>query len=101
MVSLQAAGGRDAARDLKSPSLLLSPMNMGAEALRHHALVYDGDEDYATLSAGFLHEGLNAGECCVVAHHRAGLAMMRDALGRDASWRATHSPVPLPGRGGR
>jgi anti-sigma regulatory factor (Ser/Thr protein kinase) len=59
-------------------------MSMGAEALRHHAFVYDCDEDYATRSAGFLREGLNAGECCVVAHNRAGLAMMRDALGRDA-----------------
>jgi anti-sigma regulatory factor (Ser/Thr protein kinase) len=59
-------------------------MSMGAGALRHHAFVYDSDEDYATRSVGFLREGLDAGECCVVAHNRPGLAMMRDALGPDA-----------------
>ena len=59
-------------------------MSMGAETLRHHALLYDCDEDYAARSAGFLRDGLDAGECCLVAHNRAGLAMMRDALGRDA-----------------
>jgi len=59
-------------------------MSMGAEALRHHAFVYDSDEDYASRSADFLREGLNAGECCMVAHNRAGLAVMREALGRDA-----------------
>ena len=52
--------------------------------MRHDAFVYDSDEDYVARSAGFLREGLNAGECCVVAHNRAGLAMMRDALGTDA-----------------
>jgi len=57
---------------------------MGAEAMRHDAFVYDSDEDYAARSAGFLREGLDAGECCVVAHNRAGLALMRDALGPDA-----------------
>ena len=69
---------------MKSPSLPLSPMSMGAEVLRHHAFVYDSDEDYARRSADFLREGLNAGECCMVAHNRAGLAVMREALGRDA-----------------
>jgi anti-sigma regulatory factor (Ser/Thr protein kinase) len=59
-------------------------MSMGAEALRHHAFVYDSDEDYARRSADFLRDGLNAGECCMVAHNRAGLAMMREALGSDA-----------------
>jgi anti-sigma regulatory factor (Ser/Thr protein kinase) len=59
-------------------------MSMGAEALRHHAFVYDSDEDYARRSADFLREGLNAGECSMVAHNRGGLAMMREALGRDA-----------------
>jgi anti-sigma regulatory factor (Ser/Thr protein kinase) len=59
-------------------------MNMAAEAMRHDAFVYESDEDYAARSAGFLREGLAARECCVVAHNRAGLAMMRDALGPDA-----------------
>jgi anti-sigma regulatory factor (Ser/Thr protein kinase) len=57
---------------------------MGTEALRHHALVYDSDEEYAARSVAFLRDGLDAGECCVVAHNRAGLATMRDALGPDA-----------------
>ena len=52
--------------------------------MRHDAFVYESDEDYAARSASFLQEGLDAGECCVVAHNRAGLAMMRDALGPDA-----------------
>jgi anti-sigma regulatory factor (Ser/Thr protein kinase) len=57
---------------------------MGTLALRHDALVYDSDEEYAARSVGFLREGLEAGESCVVGHDRAGLATMRDALGGDA-----------------
>jgi anti-sigma regulatory factor (Ser/Thr protein kinase) len=57
---------------------------MGPRRMRHHALVYDSDEDYAARSVAFLREGLDMGECCVVAHNRGGLAMMRDALGFDA-----------------
>lgn len=57
---------------------------MGTAALRHDALVYDSDDEYAARSVGFLRDGLDAGECCVVGHNRAGLATMRDALGRDA-----------------
>jgi anti-sigma regulatory factor (Ser/Thr protein kinase) len=57
---------------------------MGTEALRHHAFVYDSDEEYAARSVAFLRGGLDAGERCAVAHNRAGLATMRDALGSDA-----------------
>ena len=57
---------------MKSTTVPLSCMNMGAEAMRHDAFVYDSDEDYAARSASFLREGLDAGECCVVAHNRAG-----------------------------
>jgi anti-sigma regulatory factor (Ser/Thr protein kinase) len=57
---------------------------MGADAMRHHALVYESEEDYAARAAGFLREGLRASECCVVAHNRAGLTIMRDELGPDA-----------------
>jgi anti-sigma regulatory factor (Ser/Thr protein kinase) len=57
---------------------------MGTEAFRHDALVYDSDEEYAARSVAFLREGLDAGECCVVGHNRAGLATMREALGADA-----------------
>jgi anti-sigma regulatory factor (Ser/Thr protein kinase) len=57
---------------------------MGTQALRHHALLYDSDEEYAARSVAFLRDGLDAGESCVVGHNRAGLATMRDALGSDA-----------------
>jgi anti-sigma regulatory factor (Ser/Thr protein kinase) len=57
---------------------------MCSENLRHGAFVYDGDDEYVARSLAFLKEGLEAGEGCVVAHTRDGIAMMRDALGRDA-----------------
>ena len=57
---------------------------MGSEKLRHDALVYEGDDEYVAHSLSFLEEGLQAGEGCIVAHTRDGIAMMRDALGRDA-----------------
>jgi anti-sigma regulatory factor (Ser/Thr protein kinase) len=53
-------------------------------ALRHHAFVYESDEEYVERSVAFLKEGLEAGEGCVVGHARSGIAMMRDALGPDA-----------------
>jgi anti-sigma regulatory factor (Ser/Thr protein kinase) len=52
--------------------------------LRHHALVYESDDEYVAATAGFLKEGLDAGEAAIVANTRDGLAMMRDALGADA-----------------
>jgi anti-sigma regulatory factor (Ser/Thr protein kinase) len=57
---------------------------MGTTGLRHDALVYDSDEEYAARSVAFLRDGLEAGERCVVGHNRTGLATMRDALGPDA-----------------
>jgi anti-sigma regulatory factor (Ser/Thr protein kinase) len=54
-------------------------------ALRHHAFVYASDEEYVERSAAFLREGLAAGEGCIVAHSRDGIALMRDALGPDAA----------------
>jgi anti-sigma regulatory factor (Ser/Thr protein kinase) len=53
-------------------------------ALRHHAFVYDSDDEYVTSSVAFLREGLEAGESCAVGNTRDGIAMMRDALGPDA-----------------
>lgn len=53
-------------------------------ALRHHALVYESDDEYVAATAGFLKEGLDGGEAAIVANTRDGLAMMRDALGDDA-----------------
>jgi anti-sigma regulatory factor (Ser/Thr protein kinase) len=55
-----------------------------AAALRHHAFVYESDEEYVAGTAAFLKEGLDAGEAAIVANTRDGLAMMRDALGADA-----------------
>ena len=52
--------------------------------LRHSAFLYETDDEYATRAAAFLREGLQVGERAVVAHNRAGLALMRDALGPDA-----------------
>jgi anti-sigma regulatory factor (Ser/Thr protein kinase) len=52
-------------------------------ALRHHAFVYESDDEYVARSVAFLRDGLEAGERCIVANTRDGLAMMRDALGPD------------------
>jgi MEDS: MEthanogen/methylotroph, DcmR Sensory domain len=57
---------------------------MTETALRHHALVYETDDEYVDRSVTFLREGLDAGEGAIVANMRAGLAKMRDALGADA-----------------
>ena len=57
---------------------------MSSEKLRHGALVYESDDEYVAHSLAFLKDGLEAGEGCVVAHTRDGIAMMRDALGSDA-----------------
>jgi anti-sigma regulatory factor (Ser/Thr protein kinase) len=52
--------------------------------LRHHAFVYESDEEYVAGSVAFLRDGLDAGEAAIVANTRDGLAMMRDALGPDS-----------------
>ncbi len=58
---------------------------MGSDcALRHHALVYESDDEYVSATTGFLKEGLDGGEAAIVADTRDGLAMMREALGADA-----------------
>jgi anti-sigma regulatory factor (Ser/Thr protein kinase) len=54
-------------------------------ALRHHAFVYESDDEYAARCVEFLRDGLEAGEACIVAHARDGLAVMREALGPDAA----------------
>lgn len=58
---------------------------MTSEQLRHSAFVYEDDSQYVARSLAFLQEGLEAGEGCVVAHTRDGIAMMREALGPDAN----------------
>jgi anti-sigma regulatory factor (Ser/Thr protein kinase) len=52
--------------------------------MRHTAFVYESQDEYVTRAAGFLREGLAAGEGCVVGNTRPGLAAMREALGPDA-----------------
>jgi anti-sigma regulatory factor (Ser/Thr protein kinase) len=53
-------------------------------ALRHHAFVHESDDEYVARSVAFLREGLAAGERCIVANSRPGLAAVREALGPDA-----------------
>jgi anti-sigma regulatory factor (Ser/Thr protein kinase) len=53
-------------------------------AFRHHALVYDSQDEYVARSVAFLKEGLEAGEGALVGNSRDGLAVMREALGPDA-----------------
>ena len=57
---------------------------MRSEELRHGAFAYDGDDEYVARSLPFLKDGLEAGEGCIVAHTRDGIARMREALGDDA-----------------
>jgi anti-sigma regulatory factor (Ser/Thr protein kinase) len=57
---------------------------MCSEQLRHGAFAYEDHDEYVARSLTFLKEGLEAGEGCIVAHTRDGIAMMRDALGPDA-----------------
>jgi anti-sigma regulatory factor (Ser/Thr protein kinase) len=55
-----------------------------AQALRHHAFVYESDAEYVERSVGFLKEGLDAGEWGIVANTRDALAKVREAMGPDA-----------------
>jgi anti-sigma regulatory factor (Ser/Thr protein kinase) len=52
--------------------------------LRHNAFVYSSTDEYVARAAGFLREGLAAGEGAIVAHTRPGIAVMREALDDDA-----------------
>jgi len=54
-------------------------------ALRHHAFVYDTEEEYLAVAVAFLEEGLSGGEGAVVANTRPGIAAVRDALGPRAT----------------
>jgi anti-sigma regulatory factor (Ser/Thr protein kinase) len=53
--------------------------------LRHSALVYESQDEYLARAVPFLREGIEAGEGAIVAHTKPGLAMMREALGADAT----------------
>ena len=60
-------------------------MSAHGEALRHNALVYASADEYLARAVPFLKDGLVLGEGAVVAHTKAGIAMMREALGPDAA----------------
>jgi anti-sigma regulatory factor (Ser/Thr protein kinase) len=53
-------------------------------SLRHGAFVYEAEDEYVERSVAFIRDGLDAGEGCIVAHARDRIAVMREALGRDA-----------------
>lgn len=59
-------------------------MSSDDTALRHNAFVYESHDEYVARAVPFLKEGLEAGEGAIVAHTKPGMAMMREALGRDA-----------------
>jgi anti-sigma regulatory factor (Ser/Thr protein kinase) len=60
-------------------------MSSDGTALRHNALVYESKDEYLARAVPFLKAGIEAGEGAVVAHTKPGLAMMREALGRDTA----------------
>src|SRR6478672_161165 len=60
-------------------------MSSDATTLRHNALVYESTDEYLARAVPFLKAGIEAGEGAVVAHTKRGLAMMREALGLEAS----------------
>lgn len=59
-------------------------MRQMAGEFRHNALVYASQDEYVASALPFLREGIELGEGAVVAHTKAGLSMMREALGPDA-----------------
>ena len=59
-------------------------MSRGNTPLRHSAFVYEDEDEYVARSVAFIRDGLDADEGAIVAHSRDWLAIMRDALGRDA-----------------
>jgi len=69
-----------AARYLPEPAM--TPDN---PALRHNALVYQSVDEYLTRAVPFLRHGLEQGEGAIVAHTKAGISMMREAFGADAT----------------
>jgi anti-sigma regulatory factor (Ser/Thr protein kinase) len=59
-------------------------MRSDGRGLRHHALVYESQDEYLARAVPFLKEGIEAGEGAAVAHTKPGLATMREALGPDS-----------------
>src|SRR4051812_36352080 len=70
--------------EFAGPALTAGEAMRSEDTLRHHAFVYESDDEYVATSVAFLKEGLEGGEGCAVANTRDGLALVRDALGPDA-----------------
>jgi anti-sigma regulatory factor (Ser/Thr protein kinase) len=60
-------------------------MTSETTALRHNAFVYESPDEYLARAVPFLKEGIEAGEGAIVAHTKPGMAMMREALGPEAT----------------
>jgi anti-sigma regulatory factor (Ser/Thr protein kinase) len=60
-------------------------MSSDGTALRHNAFVYESHDEYVARAVPFLKAGLEAGDGVIVAHTKPGMAMMREALGPDAT----------------
>src|SRR5438874_10672776 len=60
-------------------------MTSDVTTFRHNALVYESTDEYLARVVPFLKAGIEAGEGAVVAHMKAGIAMMREALGAEAA----------------
>jgi MEDS: MEthanogen/methylotroph, DcmR Sensory domain len=60
-------------------------MTTDLPALRHNAFVYESPDQYLARAVPFLKDGLEAGEGAIVAHTKPGMAVMREALGPDAT----------------
>src|SRR6476619_7873449 len=60
-------------------------MSSDGTTFRHHALVYESNDEYLARAVPFLKAGIDAGEGAIVAHTKPGLAMMREALGPEAA----------------
>jgi anti-sigma regulatory factor (Ser/Thr protein kinase) len=60
-------------------------MTADRTALRHNAFIYESRDEYVARAVPFLQEGLAAGEGAIVANTKAGIAIMREALGAAAA----------------
>jgi anti-sigma regulatory factor (Ser/Thr protein kinase) len=60
-------------------------MPAGDTALRHHAFLYETEDEYLAVATDFLREGLELGQGAVVANTRVGIGAVREALGTAAA----------------
>ena len=60
-------------------------MTSNRTALRHNAFIYESQDEYVTRAVPFLKAALEVGDGAIVANTKPGIAMMREALGADAT----------------